>query len=569
MILSKLCDYYERMLNIPTWGFAVRKVHFGLLLDPSGKLLDVLDLRSPQTGTIRPAGMVVPESVQRSCTPSPNFMCDHAEYVLGDDGNNPARALERFETFKQLHHRIGDVIVDPGMKAVLRFLDTWHPSGALQLPYHDEMSGGGNLVFKLDGDLIYVHDHSAVKAAWLKYYSRPKPGIISTCLISGRNQPIARLHPKIKGVYGAQATGGSLVSFEPHSFRFFMKTKGYNAPIGESAAFKYATALNHLLRIDSKQKTRIGDTTIVFWTERDTPFEGFMGLVFYNPNGESAELQNFLRSARDGKHYPDMDLRNMAFYILGLASSAGRISVRLWLMSTVQEMAGKLGQHFRDLLIVRNPDFDPEFPGIAQLLRAVAPAGKSEKIPPPLIGALARSVLSGGAYPRMLLALILLRFRSDRKSSGNMDYLRAAMVKAFLSRQYRITNQTKEMKMSLDKGNTNTAYQLGRLFAALEKVQRDALGKTSATIRDRFFGSAMLTPCSAFPQLLRLSQHHISKSRFGVQSDRMIEEITGGMNSFPKHLNLEDQGMFVIGYYHQRRAFFDSGPGDEPEQPQE
>ena len=69
----------------------------------------------------------------------------------------------------------------------------------------------------------------------------------------------------------------------------------------------------------------------------------------------------------------------------------------------------------------------------------------------------------------------------------------------------------------------------------------------------------MGTPCVAFPQLLRLSQHHISKSKYGLVSDRMIEEIVLDLNGFPKHLGLEDQGLFVIGYYHQRRAFFDRG----------
>ncbi len=576
MILHKLCGYYQRLLNssetnIPIRGFAMQKVHFVLRLDAYGKLLEADDLRSKQAGFLSPVMIMVPEPQQRTHNILPNFMCDNTSYVLGGDHKrNQSRALKTFHFFRQMHHEIGDHISDRGMKAVLQFLDSWNPIDAPSLPYWNEMAEGANLVFQLDGELKYIHDHAAVKTAWLSHYHQRKPGTKSVCLISGRTESIARLHPKIKGVYGTQSTGASIVCFQPESFQFFAKKQGINAPIGEQAAFEYSTALNHLLRPNSRQKIRINDTTIVFWAERDTPVEGFMGLVFDlgNRSGESLELQNFLRATRDGKYYPAIDLLNMTFYILGLAPNAGRISVRFWHMSTVDAIAVKLGQHFKDLSLVRNQELDPEFPGMARLLIAVAPAGKSEKIPPLLIGALARAILNGTPYPRMLLALIILRFRADRKALPSMDYLRTAMVKAFLNRQYRTTNQNREIKMALEQDNANTGYRLGRLFAVLEKAQRDALGKTNSTIRDRFFGSAMATPCVAFPQLLRLSQHHISKSKFGSISDRMIEDITIELKGFPKHLGLEDQGLFVIGYYHQRRAFFDCGSTAEPDSDQ-
>jgi CRISPR-associated protein Csd1 len=36
----------------------------------------------------------------------------------------------------------------------------------------------------------------------------------------------------------------------------------------------------------------------------------------------------------------------------------------------------------------------------------------------------------------------------------------------------------------------------------------------------------------------------------------MIEDIMCGITEFPAHLSLDDQGMFAIGYYHQRQGFF-------------
>ena len=116
--------------------------------------------------------------------------------------------------------------------------------------------------------------------------------------------------------------------------------------------------------------------------------------------------------------------------------------------------------------------------------------------------------------------------------------------------------------MSLNKQSTNQAYLLGRLFAVLEKAQQDAAApaKLNATIKDRYFTSACATPATVLPVLLRLSQHHISKSEWGYASDNRIGEIMGLLDienqPFPRHLSLDQQGIFILGYYHQRTAFY-------------
>lgn len=110
--------------------------------------------------------------------------------------------------------------------------------------------------------------------------------------------------------------------------------------------------------------------------------------------------------------------------------------------------------------------------------------------------------------------------------------------------------------MALDTKSTNIAYRLGRLFAVLERTQRDAVPGANTTIRDRFYGAASATPRVVFPQLLRLAQHHIQKADYGARSDKLIEEIISGISEFPAHLTLDDQGFFALGYYHQRQSFY-------------
>jgi len=130
------------------------------------------------------------------------------------------------------------------------------------------------------------------------------------------------------------------------------------------------------------------------------------------------------------------------------------------------------------------------------------------------------------------------------------------MIKACLNRKRRILLNQKEVSMSLDRETINIAYRMGRLFAVLEKAQKDAIPGANTTIKDRFYGSASATPSVVFPQLLRLAQHHLQKAEYGGRTDKMIEEIIQGIHKFPTHLSLDDQGMFAVGYYHQRQAFY-------------
>lgn len=117
----------------------------------------------------------------------------------------------------------------------------------------------------------------------------------------------------------------------------------------------------------------------------------------------------------------------------------------------------------------------------------------------------------------------------------------------------------------LDVERSEDSYHLGRLFACLERAQEDALPGLNATIKDRYFGAASATPATVFPRLVRLSQHHLAKLDGGkkVVAERRIQEVIGRVNAFPRHLGLVDQGLFAIGYYHQRQDFFTKKPKAE------
>jgi len=567
MILQALNEQYERLKDnpeedIPLRGFSREKVQFEFVLNADGQLVQINDLRNEKKAA---KSLIVPESVKRSVGIIANFLCDSTGYVLGRssakkerESKDPERGKKTFDDFKKLHKEIGQTVNDAGMHAVLKFLASWDPEALEQsLCWQKwEELADAKIVFRLDGELQYVHERSSVKQAWLEHYGGKQNDYLATCLATGKKIGIARLHNSIKGVKNAQSTGADIVSCNLDAFKSYEKEQSFNSPISDEAMFNYTTMLNHLLRKESRQKIQIGDATTVFWAEGETPVVGFLKNIL-DPAKDApdvSEIRLFLEAIRDGKKPELSGTENMKFYLLGLAPNAKRLSVRFWHVSTVEDISRKIGQHFSDLRINREfVDKQPEYPGIWQLLHTTASQGKTENISPVLAGAVARSILTGCVYPRTLLTAVLERTRAEQR----VGYYRAALIKAYLVRNNRVLRKnTKEVGMSLDKEQRNVGYLLGRLFAVLEKAQKDAVPGANATIKDRFYGSASSTPSVAFPQLLRLAQHHIQKSSYGGNIERHIEEIASQVQAFPAHLSLEEQGMFALGYYHQKPEMY-------------
>jgi CRISPR-associated protein Csd1 len=223
-------------------------------------------------------------------------------------------------------------------------------------------------------------------------------------------------------------------------------------------------------------------------------------------------------------------------------------------------------QHYRDLEIVKEYDNQPAYITVGHLLQeTVSQKSKDKDASPLMAGSVMRSILTGAPYPAALYYAIINRIRADvdddQKHIHKIGYVRAAVIKAFLTRKYRNQDKYQEvLVMSLNEQATTPAYVLGRLFAVLEKAQQEAIGDVNASIKDRYFTSACASPASVFPVLLRLSQHHISKAEYGRHLDGRIQDILGLLdiqkNPIPARLTLDEQGVFVLGYYHQRAAFY-------------
>ena len=564
MILQALKEYYDRKAADPESGIAPegwerKEIPFIIVLDRNGNLVQIEDTREGEGKKKRSKAFVVPHGVKKTSGIAANLLWDVAGYVLGiDTKGKPERAVEQKKAFvSRIMEELPDV---DEVKPVLHLLNTITFDRLQTEPLWNEIAEDNpNLTFRFAGENELICQCDSVRSAVSHRTETAKETGI--CLVTGEQGSIAPLHASIKGVYGAQSSGANIVSFNLDAFRSFNKEQGFNAPVGENAAFAYITAINTLLGKDSNQRMTIGDASTVFWSEKKTNFECDFASFFSEPPKDDPEtgtrkIRALFDSINNGAYINDEGASR--FYVLGLAPNAARIAVRFWQVGTVAKFAEKIKGHFDDLAIVK-PSREPEYYSLWRLLVNIATQDKSENIPPNIAGDFMRSILTGTPYPATLLQAALRRIHND--TENRVKPVRAALIKAYLNRYHRayIIPNHKELFMSLDTSQPSIGYQLGRLFASLEKIQEEANPGLNATIRERFYGAACASPVTVFANLMRLKNHHLakldSKGRV-VNFERLLAEIVGRLEDFPAHLDLHEQGRFAIGYYHQRQDFF-------------
>ncbi len=573
MILQALVEYYNRKAADPDSalapaGFEWKEIPFVLELTPDGSVGQIVDTRELQGKKLIAHRFLVPQAVKKTSGVAANLLWETAEYVFGlDRKGNPERAKLQRDAFVQ---RIKSLPIkakkDEGLVALLEFLDKVESVSNIEQKFPErfaEFKETNPVVsFRLVGEPNLIAERPCIQAS-IDASDNPEaaPAAASGfCLVNGKADEIERLHTSIKGVWGAQSSGANIVSFNLDAFNSFGKAQGNNAPVGQDAAFAYTTALNHLLGRNSRQRIQVGDASTVFWSRDKCTLEDELVALFGesgkdNPDEGAQAVANLYAAIKNGVYVEGKS--NNRFYVLGLAPNAARIAVRFFHSGTVAEMATNIKQHFDDIDIER-ATFDKPHLSIFRLLVSIASLGKADNIPPNLAGDFARAILTASPYPITLLQAAIRRIRAEHE----ITYPRAALIKAILNRQQRLQPQTqsaKELTVSLDLTNTNAGYRLGRLFAVLERAQERANQGLNATIRDRFYGAASSTPVAVFSNLMKLKNHHIAKldnKGEAVNLEKLIAEVMDGINDFPAHMALADQGRFAIGYYHQRQAFY-------------
>lgn len=570
MILHALTQYYQRKAEsdggVAPEGFENKEIPFIIVIDKQGKFIQLEDTRELKNKKKVARTFLVPKGLGRSGSKSyevSNLLWDHYGYVLayaGEKGQEQADKQHASFTAKvsELKQVLPD---DAGVAAVAAFLaSSAEKSKVMQAANWAECAKvkGCNLSFRLVDEAVDLVCQSKAVQAYVSQANQAQSDNVpkGICLVTGKPAPIARLHNAVKGV---NAKPAPFTSVNLSAFESYGKEQGFIFPVGEQAMFEYTTALNTLLA--SENRFRIGDVTAICWSAKPTPLEESLASLINgggkdNPDAHIDAVKSLYKSLYNGK-YTEPDGKEK-FYLLGLSPNSARIVVRFWHETTVAALSESLAAWYDDLQMVRGENSPyPEYMPLPRLLGNLVLDGKMENLPSDLIAQITDAALNNRVLPVSLLQAALRRNKAEQK----ITYGRASLLKAYINRAIRAgrLKNMKELTMSLDRNRQDIGYVLGRLFAVLEKTQAEANPGLNATIADRYFGSASSTPIAVFGTLMRLLPHHLNKLEFegrAVQLQWEIRQILEHCQKFPNHLNLEQQGLFAIGYYHETQFLF-------------
>ena len=563
MILKALYDYYKRCDNLPAKGMEEKEIGFLIVLSPDGQFLRFEDCR---IGKDHARIYLVKKHVGRSSAAVANYLYDNSAYVLGYSEKGNGKEQLYLDTFKAKVESIADTF--PENRDVTAIRTFYHNSRKkiLDLVSKDILwedikknlsKKYSTFSFRIEGDLKIV----AEKRELLQLEEcNDKAEADDICLVSGKHGPSVETTTATM-IPGSQAIA-KLVSFQVNSgYDSYGKTKCKNAPISEEAEFAYTTALNSMLQKGSRNKFMLGTRTFVFWASNNNEASmeteeslfdllGFSEEANDDPNAKIMKVRKVFESIYSGTMKTGLDDK---FYILGLAPNSARIAVVYWSETTLKDFAEKILCHFNDMEIHDTRKDKKPYMGIREIISSVTLGGKMSDATPNLPEAVVKSIFQGLPYPATLYSACLRRIRAEQK----LTITRAAIIKAYLNRQ---RNNNKKIDIMLDKDNNNQGYLCGRLFAVLDKIQEDA--NNISSIRERYMNAASATPSAVFATILNLSVHHSEKLDEGrrIYFEKIKQEILDKVSAdgFPTHLDLQDQGRFFVGYYHQRQDFFTS-----------
>lgn len=618
MILQALYQYYEAMLKagrIAAPGLEEKPIRWIIVIKEDGSFVRIESLGDPNDKKSKGQEFFVPVDVGRTSGIDANCLWDNKKYVLGiGEESKKERNQDCVSLFTKIVNNIAELFPEnKSFKAVQLFYKKGIYQESEILNYFQDVSSDDLISFRLNSSIdIVASDQDA--HIWAEN-QLAQGKVRGYCLITGKEDFLAEKHMPLELPGCKRGTGAPLVSFNNTAFCSYGRGVGQatNAPISKYAAFAYATAFNKLKNNENTCYT-LGDIRYVFWnsnTSNDTINKSFRDVAFpdslkYNKEENSDEQDDLRRRRHNNKKNtpnPDQDSYKVLeqfktilgeygqgkhlndpgrFYIIGI-SGGGRGVVKYWQQGTIAEIFGNTYQHLVDMNIVNwenvGSEENPPLRSLYNVVKVVTPPTKSGKFEANLIQSIVESILTGMPYPLTLQQACINQInakRNDANRNLSISYireLRAAVLKACINRKIRKANNNHitELKMALDKENTNIAYLAGRLFAVLEQIQGASLGKgVNATIRDRFYGSASTRPNTVMGRLIALSNHHLAKLRkdkpgWAFHFERQLEELfalyEANVPVFPAVFSLDEQSIFAVGYYHQK-AFREQKAGE-------
>jgi CRISPR-associated protein Csd1 len=478
---------------------------------------------------------------------------------------DPSRASLRHADFVALTHACAQVTGSREVRAVLTFLQSL-PNEELSRPA--ELKHNHFITFEVDG--VYPIDDGAIQMFWtrvaphigekgvpsltaelvMSWLDTTAISTVMQCIVCGENKPIARIHPiAIKLPRSVSDQQLALVSANKGKDAFYSYglEQSFIAPTCRPCASAYAQALNRIVR-DERQRLVLGNAIYLFWTREKVDFDP--NEFFSQP--KASQVRALRESVRNGKREDNVD--DTAFYAVMLSGSGARVVVRDWINTTIGSAKQQMARWFELQDIVSEYGGRGEPLSINSLASATVRRTKEgrpdfDNLPTFTLYALLQAALTTSSLSLSLLHQAVDRCRAEREVSRH----RAALIKLVLLSQ---ELQAQEGTMvDLDQNHPDLAYHCGRLLAVLANIQEKAIGRE--ILVERFYGTASSAPMSVYWTLIRGAQPHLAKLKrdkkpTGMALERRLEEVMSMLSTFPATLTPIQQGLFALGFYHQR-----------------
>lgn len=561
MLLETLRDYAREQMDVPPPGYQKQVIRYIIRLAADGTFVECVDT-SDSASKVRGIEHLAPH-VKRANVIAPKLLADTGEYTFGiarDDPKKPSRpervAAQR-AAFVRLVDECATATNEPSVRAVAAFLTGDRPSEAELGPNFDPSA---TITFRVSDPAvpegILPISLPSVQAFWAARQA-PEAGASATstmtCIVCGTEGPVLERHPlKIKGIPGGQILK-DLISANAAAFESYGLTASQIAPTCPTCAEAYGNGLNALLGSKSTSLWT-KELAYAFWTKGQEESFGpiVIGLIS-EPEAHAGEVRELLTSHWPGRQAAT-SLDPTKFYAAAFGASGARVVVKDWIDTTVGEAKARLARYFALQELVQW-DGSPSTP-VPMTWLANSTVHRKATAPPIASQSLVRLALAGDPLPLDLLFLAVRRNRAEQGVSRE----RAMLIKMVLGSRDQQQHMKEIAQMTeLDSTATRPAYLCGRLLATLDRIQRVALGTTNATIVDKFYGTASSAPASVFGTLLHGAQNHLHKMRRDRPGahyvlEEQLEHVLAPMTAFPATLTLQDQGLFALGFYHQRAA---------------
>jgi CRISPR-associated protein Csd1 len=549
MLLKTLKDYGDRIV-LPPLMYDETPIKWIVDLDGHGNFVKLVVTTSGQKKD-RGKSFSAPHALVTN-KPTPKLIAHSPDYVLGIGKDKPKRTAKRHQAFLELLKQCVNETGSKNVGAVLKFLRAIAVEKCPDIERHkDEIEKEKNAVtFRVDGEFPF--DEQKVQKFWVEYQRNELTGkkVLRPCMVCGGKKIPVRMHPfQLKGIPGGQTSGTALVSTNQESFISYGQKKedqALTAPVCIECADRYAKAYNNLRR-NERNRIIVGPILFIFWTREESDFSP--ASFFYDPDPE--EVKILITSYRKG-WLSELEDEN-SFYVAAFSGAGGRAVVRGWLESTVGNVKKNLARWFelQELVGPWGEDIRPE--RLWNLFSSLYRAPQRDMVPN-VPRVMVKVALEGGRLPKWLLYQAIRRNRAEQRVTRP----RMVLIKMIVASDQEYKGKEDQMA-SLDKKNREPGYLCGRLLAVLEAVQIAAHPGIKATIIDRYFGTASSAPATIFGTLLRGAQNHLAVLRktkegaFHALSMR-LEEVLNGIEAtgLPATLDLKEQALFSLGYYHQR-----------------